>query len=605
MLDSHYGGPACLITGHTQPASGLVARFIIDITLIYTKKDMDLLKQVIAQKRKQIEDITIDNNGSKCIRTADMFRKEKDAYFERQKELDKNYKTANDLLNTRAGEDLTSLESTSQVELPRPEVILRLRSRAAPILLFGETDADALRRLRKLEMEQPELKEGWKNDFQTALTQVDNDLVEEVIKGNKDEVGKHDVQMPDIDTSWDQIAQRANLLGEGDDANRDCDIIREFLVYLLKRWGRELNARDEAEKRSPKGKMEAGMHKQTMEQLRPLISSFEKYTCNSDIRIHLVHICRLCIIEKDYIRANNAYMEMAIGNAPWPVGVTRSGIHQRPGSSKAYVSNVAHVLNDETQRKYIHGLKRLMSKCQYYFPADPSKCVEYCLWWRGTDFIIVISSHSENQVNMEVDSNEESYIPEAYVEFMDKIAACRESGDQHELAKLREEFSEQFPLLPSIWLSWIEDEIEKGADQKTVESLFDRAIADFHSSQVCAKYIEWACGIDMAFAREKLEQIVGIIGLRPDSADIVWESYLDIVEAEYCMLVNEDDCNTQKCIAKNQLKTLFDRALRVPHQRLAEIYERYLEFLGEEEGSPEMKAALEASQKAYAAVQKT
>lgn len=68
---------------------------------------------------------------------------------------------------------------------------------------------------------------------------------------------------------------------------------------------------------------------------------------------------------------------MAVGNAPWPVGVTRSGIHQRPGSAKAYVSNVAHVLNDEKQRKYIHGLKRLMSKCQGYFPADPSKCVEY------------------------------------------------------------------------------------------------------------------------------------------------------------------------------------------------------------------------------------
>ena len=44
-------------------------------------------------------------------------------------------------------------------------------------------------------------------------------------------------------------------------------------------------------------------------------------------------------------------MELAIGNAPWPVGVTRSGLHQRPGSAKAYVSNVAHVLNDEVMRK--------------------------------------------------------------------------------------------------------------------------------------------------------------------------------------------------------------------------------------------------------------
>lgn len=68
---------------------------------------------------------------------------------------------------------------------------------------------------------------------------------------------------------------------------------------------------------------------------------------------------------------------MAIGNAPWPVGVTRSGIHQRPGSAKAYVSNVAHVLNDETQRKYIHSVKRIITKCQDYYATDPSKCVEY------------------------------------------------------------------------------------------------------------------------------------------------------------------------------------------------------------------------------------
>lgn len=55
--------------------------------------------------------------------------------------------------------------------------IFRLRARAAPIRLFGESDKAALRRLRKLEMEQPELKEGWKNEFQKALTEVDNDLV--------------------------------------------------------------------------------------------------------------------------------------------------------------------------------------------------------------------------------------------------------------------------------------------------------------------------------------------------------------------------------------------------------------------------------------------
>lgn len=98
------------------------------------------------------------------------------------------------------------------------------------------------------------------------------------------------------------------MLGEDDNAARDCDIIHEFLIYLLKRWGRELNSREEAIKRSPQGKLDSGMHKQTMENLRPLMNSLERHTCNFDIRIHLIHICRLCIIERDYIKANTAYM---------------------------------------------------------------------------------------------------------------------------------------------------------------------------------------------------------------------------------------------------------------------------------------------------------
>ncbi len=37
------------------------------------------------------------------------------------------------------------------------------------------------------------------------------------------------------------------------------------------------------------------------------------------------------------------------------------------------------VLNDETQRKYIQAVKRLISKCQQYYVTDPSRCVEYSL----------------------------------------------------------------------------------------------------------------------------------------------------------------------------------------------------------------------------------
>ena len=70
-------------------------------------------------------------------------------------------------------------------------------------------------------------------------------------------------------------------------------------------------------------------------------------------------------------------MEMAIGNAPWPIGVTNAGIHARPARENIYSKHVAHVLNDETQRKFIQGLKRLLTKAQQYYPTDPSRSVDF------------------------------------------------------------------------------------------------------------------------------------------------------------------------------------------------------------------------------------
>lgn len=63
---------------------------------------------------------------------------------------------------------------------------------------------------------------------------------------------------------------------------------------------------------------------------------------------------------REYLKANDAYLKLSIGNAPWPIGVTMVGIHERSGREKIFSNNVAHVLNDETSRKYIQSLKRLV-----------------------------------------------------------------------------------------------------------------------------------------------------------------------------------------------------------------------------------------------------
>lgn len=44
---------------------------------------------------------------------------------------------------------------------------------------------------------------------------------------------------------------------------------------------------------------------------------------------------------KEYVKAHDKYLEIAIGNAPWPMGVTMVGIHERSGRSKIFSSQIA------------------------------------------------------------------------------------------------------------------------------------------------------------------------------------------------------------------------------------------------------------------------
>lgn len=68
---------------------------------------------------------------------------------------------------------------------------------------------------------------------------------------------------------------------------------------------------------------------------------------------HVNRRLKWCVCVFVLSQANDAYLQMAIGNAPWPIGVTMVGIHARTGREKIFSKHVAHVLNDETQRKYI------------------------------------------------------------------------------------------------------------------------------------------------------------------------------------------------------------------------------------------------------------
>jgi len=208
---------------------------------------------------------------------------------------------------------------------------------------------------------------------------VDAAYLEEIVKvgGDKSKKdGANDVKVVETNTTIDEILQLAQHLGRRRDEARDCDVIHTYMKFLMELWGKKLNARPEEVKRTTRGKVANAIYTQTQTYLRPLLKQLKSCKVADDIQKHLIIITKY-LLERNYVKANDAYLQMAIGNAPWPIGVTMVGIHARTGREKIFSQNIAHVLNDETQRKYIQALKRLMTQCQKLFPTDPSRCVEY------------------------------------------------------------------------------------------------------------------------------------------------------------------------------------------------------------------------------------
>lgn len=332
---------------------------------------MDILKAEILKKRKQLEESNVLQNNKKYFKRSELVSKDKQAELV-QKGSDEGVQ-----INVNRQQEESVTDSSEHLTLSRPEVIRRLRERGEPIFLFGESEIEAFKRLRKREILEPEVNKGFRNDFQEAMEQVDQAYLNELLASSKpeDRDGKGDVNVPDEGVTYEDIQKMSVKLNKGD-RDFDLNVITQFIQFLVQLWGNQLNSRSTAEKMSTIGKMASATYAQTREYLKPLLRKLKNKSLPEDITDSLTDIVKH-LLERNYILASDAYLQMAIGNSPWPIGVTMVGIHARTGREKIFSKNVAHVMNDETQRKYIQALKRLMTKCQEYYPTDPSRCVEY------------------------------------------------------------------------------------------------------------------------------------------------------------------------------------------------------------------------------------
>ncbi|RKO99230.1 hypothetical protein CXG81DRAFT_14801, partial [Caulochytrium protostelioides] len=265
-------------------------------------------------------------------------------------------------------------EQLARLRARHDEIIRRLRAREQPIRLFGETDVERFQRLQRLEATE-DASFGQRDEFRLAMAKAAKGLDLELLRGGPDAADAATGNMLDgagpalekIDPSGIGIALYQS------DPLRARLLIVVYLSQVLRQWDKHMQQRTDDVKRSVAGKHETVLQAQSSASLASLFKALRNDAIEPDV---VARICEICdaLQRREYLQANDAYLRLSIGNAPWPIGVTMVGIHERSAREKIFSSHVGHVLNDETQRRWIQALKRLMTFAQTRWPPDdPAK----------------------------------------------------------------------------------------------------------------------------------------------------------------------------------------------------------------------------------------
>jgi hypothetical protein len=98
----------------------------------------------------------------------------------------------------------------------------------------------------------------------------------------------------------------------------------------------------------------------TRRDLKPLLRALRDDQTDPGL-LDALHTCLMAAADGEHRSAQEKYFALAIGNARWPIGVSALGIHARVAHAKiAQASGGSHVLESETKRRYIQGIKRLL-----------------------------------------------------------------------------------------------------------------------------------------------------------------------------------------------------------------------------------------------------
>ncbi|KZM18316.1 uncharacterized protein EKO05_0006813 [Ascochyta rabiei] len=225
-------------------------------------------------------------------------------------------------------------------DIPEDELVEKLRTLNEPVRLFGETHKQRLKRYKK----------------RIGADNLAAIMTDGPIPTTLQLVPEKDMKV-EFPISKDSEARKF-LFRQ----------LASYFTMVLREWEVTLALRDAEVKESYQGKQAYAAMVQARENMRPLFKKLEKLDLLDSILepvVEIVHAAQ----ERRYVDANDGYLRLSIGKAAWPIGVTMVGIHERSAREKLHENeNAAHILSDESTRKYLQSVKRCLSFAQTRWP---------------------------------------------------------------------------------------------------------------------------------------------------------------------------------------------------------------------------------------------
>lgn len=231
----------------------------------------------------------------------------------------------------RASQDQAKVEGLEESKLTDEELTKEFRARGEPVTLFAERRSQRVLRLHELN--------------QQAKRKEQEQQEEELERTINMEISE-----PDIKTDSDKVYTQ----------------MRATIRTLLAEWRNIITAPDQDATADNKEALE--VLAQTEAYCQPLLQQLRQKALPKQLYPKLATLL-MHIQQHRYREANDVYIQMSIGNAAWPIGVTAVGIHARSareritgyGNENDENVQVAHIMSDDATRKWLIAIKRFIT----------------------------------------------------------------------------------------------------------------------------------------------------------------------------------------------------------------------------------------------------